>query len=106
MLQRCEKLGREVSVGHQDNSDHSALPFVVMSRWTAQRHTVVPGALSRAAVPGPPEAKDRSPPSRGLAITVTRAASPPYFVQCGGIGKKKAAECVTVTQDAVKKGLS
>lgn len=59
MLQRSEELGREVSVGHQDNSDHSALPFVVMLRSTPQR----PGRPLRNAVPPPgrPEAKDRSP---------------------------------------------
>jgi len=51
MLKRSEKLWREMSVGHQDNSDHPALPFVAMSRSTAQRLAVVPGAPSRIAVP-------------------------------------------------------
>jgi len=36
---------------------------------------------------------------------VTQGLSLPYFVQCGEIGKKKAAACVTVTQGIVKKGI-
>ena len=109
MLQRSEKLEREMSVGHQDNSNHPALPFVAMSRSTAQRLAVVRSARLRIAVPLGSRRRriDRVGWFRSKVYRhpVTQALPLPYFVQCGEIGKGKAAACVTVPQGVVKKGL-
>ncbi len=64
--------------------------------------------LAHCRSPQQPEAKDRwrgAVPRQVYRHPVTQALSLPYFVQCGEIGKKKAAACVTVTQGIVKKGI-